>query len=357
MIAIIGAGPAGCYAAYLLAKAGKQVHIFEEHSSVGRPVQCTGIVTSSASRFVDIKKGFVINKIKKARIYSPDKKFVEVRLKKPNIIIDREKFDRYLAKKAVSAGAKLSLNSRFVGIKGSSILLRQKNMVKSISPSCIIGADGPLSPVAKSAGIFGKRCFLTGVQARARLENDNAVEFFPFAGGFAWSVPENENIARIGAAARKDIAKLFNSLKKQKKLDGRKIIEKQAGLIPIYNKCKIQKGNIFLLGDAALHVKATTGGGIVQGLTAAKALADSIITNQPYKKLLKNLNFELWIHKKARTVLDKFSKKEYNNLVEIFNKPKNKRVLENTDRDNISLIALKLLLSEPQLLKYSRYML
>jgi len=62
MISIIGAGPSGSYLAFLLAKSGKKVQIFEEHSSVGRPVQCTGIVTSSISRFIRLKKEFVINR-------------------------------------------------------------------------------------------------------------------------------------------------------------------------------------------------------------------------------------------------------------------------------------------------------
>ena len=39
-IAIIGAGPIGCYAGYLLAKVGNKVQIFENHSQVGLPIQC-----------------------------------------------------------------------------------------------------------------------------------------------------------------------------------------------------------------------------------------------------------------------------------------------------------------------------
>ena len=45
MITIVGAGPAGSYLAYLLAKQGEKVIVLEEHSAVGSPVQCTGIVT------------------------------------------------------------------------------------------------------------------------------------------------------------------------------------------------------------------------------------------------------------------------------------------------------------------------
>ena len=58
MIAIVGAGPAGSYLGHLLAKEGKDVCIFEEHSRIGSPVQCTGIVTHSIEKFLESYKGW-----------------------------------------------------------------------------------------------------------------------------------------------------------------------------------------------------------------------------------------------------------------------------------------------------------
>ena len=37
-IAIIGAGPIGCYAGYLLAKNGHTVSIYENHPQIGLPI-------------------------------------------------------------------------------------------------------------------------------------------------------------------------------------------------------------------------------------------------------------------------------------------------------------------------------
>ena len=56
MIAIIGAGPIGSYAAYMLAKKGIDVNVYEEHKVIGKPVQCTGIVSSEFSNIFDIDK-------------------------------------------------------------------------------------------------------------------------------------------------------------------------------------------------------------------------------------------------------------------------------------------------------------
>ena len=53
MISIIGGGPIGAYTAYLLAKAGEQVRIFEEHNKIGKPVQCAGIVSKNLFKVLD----------------------------------------------------------------------------------------------------------------------------------------------------------------------------------------------------------------------------------------------------------------------------------------------------------------
>ena len=39
-VAIIGAGPAGLQAAITLAQSGHPPIVFEEHSTIGQPVQC-----------------------------------------------------------------------------------------------------------------------------------------------------------------------------------------------------------------------------------------------------------------------------------------------------------------------------
>ena len=168
MISVIGGGPAGCHAAYLLAKAGKQVRIFEEHKSIGSPVQCTGIVTSSINNIVKIKKNCIINKISKAKIIS-GKSSAELKLKNSNLILDRQEFDQQIAEKAESAGAKLYLNHKYISNKGKKLVTNKK----TFNTNTIIGADGPLSSVAKANNMFGKKKFWQGIQARVKLKNEN----------------------------------------------------------------------------------------------------------------------------------------------------------------------------------------
>lgn len=356
-ISIIGAGPVGNYLAYLLAKNNFDVCVFEEHKTIGLPVQCTGITTSYLGKLVELKKDFVVNKVNKARIFAPNNRFIDVKLDN-NIILDRARFDQYLMEKAKKAGAKFFLNHRFLGYKDSIIKIQniKTNMIKEFKVDYLVGADGPLSDVAKSTGLKEKRNFLIGIQARAKLNNKNVVEFYPFIKEHAWLVPESKNIVRIGLATRKNPKRALNDFlrKRLKKYD---IIDMQAGLIPVYNpKIKTQKDNVFLVGDAATMVKATTGGGIVQGLIAARALADSIINKKSYhKEWRKAIARDLLMHLKMRNIMNKFSAKDWNYLIELFNKEKTKKILEGYDRDFPSRFLVKLVLTEPRLLYFLKH--
>jgi geranylgeranyl reductase family protein len=366
MITVAGAGPSGSYLAYLLAKNRKSVEVIEEHKEIGKPVQCAGITSERLKDFFDERemKRFLVNKINAAKIFSPNGKFVKVKLKE-NFIIDRIRFDKYLAEKAKRAGAKYYLESEFVGIEKEEnnkliIKIKTKNKIIKKTTNILVGADGPLSQVAKSAGLFKKRDFFIGMQARTKIKNSNIVEFFLFPKGIAWIIPENKSIVRVGVAAKHNANYFFRKFleKKAGKNFKKMVIEYNAGVIPVYNpRIKAQKNKkIFLVGDAATMTKATTLGGIVQGLTAAEALADSISNEKNYderwrKKIGKSLLVSLMIRK----AMNKFSEKELNDLIRILSEKKNRKLLERFDREAPAKSILKLAITEPRLLQFARF--
>ena len=153
MITIVGAGPAGSYLAYLLAKQGKDVTILEEHNTVGSPVQCTGIVTHSIEKFFKLKREVIAKRLDKVIAISKNNR-IEVSV--DEIVMWRNKFDQFTADMAQDAGAKILLNHQFIGFNGKhSIKVKDKknNKLKEIKTETIVGADGPYSAVAKSAGL------------------------------------------------------------------------------------------------------------------------------------------------------------------------------------------------------------
>ena len=363
-VTVIGAGPAGNYSAYLLAKKGHKVSVFEEHPVIGEPWACTGVITNDVlSRQITLPEEIIVNRIEKARIISPDRSIVEVKLKN-DVIIDRAGFDGHVAEMAREAGARYYVNHRFLGIQenNGNVISRIKNKnsgeIKNVESDWLVGADGPCSEVAKSAGIYGNRKFYVGLQVTASLENDNAIEFFPSEKGIAWKVPENNWSVRAGIAAIGRANAYFDEFMKQEIGQDykEKITGHQAGPIPLFNpKMKTQKGRVLLAGDAATMVKAPTLGGINQSLIAATAVAEAVETGKAYKKLWKaKLGKDLWLSLMMRKIMNRFSNREYNDLVRIFQKGRNREILEKFDRDEPRKFALKLLMREPKLLLISR---
>ncbi len=379
-IVVVGAGPAGGFSAYLLAKAGCDVKVFEEHLTIGEPVACTGVITGDVLlQRLQLPKELVVNKIAKARIIAPNKEHVEVKLKN-DIIIDRAGFDRHISQLAMDAGAKYFTNHRFesfeYGIGGNNgsggssgngekkktkkivaaIKDKTKNETRKIEADCLIGADGPISAVAKSAGLFGERQFYSGIQVTIPVDNDNVIDFYPSKEGIAWVVPENEKIARVGIAARREANSYFRKFITAVAGEGyeKKIIGWQAGPIPLYDpklKSATKDGRVLLVGDAATMVKAPTLGGINQSLIAAEAAATAIIEEKDYEKLWKKrMGKDLYLSLLMRRAMERFSDEDYNALVNIFRKEKNKQLLEKYDRDVPTKFALKLVMGEPKLL-------
>jgi flavin-dependent dehydrogenase len=333
-INIIGAGPIGSYLAYLLARKKQQVHVYEEHKTIGKPVQCAGIVTSSIFDSIDFSINPCIkNKIKKIEINSKNYS-VEFNIRRPDLIIDREKFDKLIYNKAKKSGAKFYLGKKLISVnerEGHLIsFIKSNNKIKEIPTNIVVGADGPLSLVARKINKTQK--IIPAIQARVRTKktpDKNKIIIYLKSKTFVWIIPKNE-------------------LKKYIK---GKVLEWQSGIVPCYDKF-VHKGNIYLVGDAAGQIKETTYGGIVPGLRGANALAKSILENKNYNFELKKVSRELWIHHKIRNFLNKFSEKDYDLLLKLVKQDKIKKILENTDRDNMKKSMIKIFILEPRFLYF-----
>jgi len=342
MISVIGAGPAGSFYA---SKEKNEVHLFEEHKEIGKPVACTGILTDAVENIVKVPEKLVVSKIKRFKITGPNKKSIYIDLKKTNLVLDRAKFDQFLLEKALDNNAVLHLNEKFLGFKKNII----KTSKREYETEMIVGADGPFSPVAKAADIYGNRKFVQGWQARAEFKEleEETTEIIMGLGEFSWIVPEDNKIARVGVIGINN-EKLKQDYKKI--LGASKIIEDQSGVIPLYNpRQKLRKGNVFLIGDAATQVKATTYGGIIYGLIAGRYLAEdkeSYVAN-----FNKKLGRDLWVSLKMRDLMNNMDEKQSNELLEIFKKKNNLEILENHDRNFPSKFIVQLLMKEAKLWK------
>ena len=373
MIDVIGGGHAGCFAASLLAKEGFEVNIYEAGPVIGKPVQCTGIVTKAVEEIFSLPKSMIMNTIKVARVITENGQSYDTKI--DDYIIDRAQFTQHCATMAEKNGAQLFVNHRLVSITDDQLVISHSNNKiingKNINNNKIInkkrdivvGADGPTSVVARYINPQLQRRHWYGAQALIEFDGDPDI-FEVHLGSvapnfFAWVVPEGKGLARVGLAVKDNSSLYFKKFLEKRGLQDNKIIEQQGGTIPEYDsKMKTQVGKTYLLGDAASQAKASTGGGIIQGLFAAVALRDALVDGKDYQRLWKKkIGKELWIHSKIRNIMNKFSDKDFNTLLSLFVQQKVNAILEGHDRDFPSKFLLKLILAEPRFLLFARYLL
>ncbi|MFH1590884.1 MAG: NAD(P)/FAD-dependent oxidoreductase [archaeon] len=359
MISVVGGGPAGLFSAALLARQGRNIVLYEEHKTIGQPIQCTGILTRDIDTLIRLKPQTIANRIKRIRVVSPSGKDVIIRLKRPEYITYRDRLDQQIADIAEKEGVTIKTGHRLVKATNTAVTMRHDGRTTRTPTDMIIGADGPLSAVARLRGMVrGKKHFI-GQQyvVKGDFDPDTYTAYLgrDIPGFFGWLVPENEERARIGIAASKDASAIMARFCRRALGEGYKkqIKECQAGVIPLYDpKATIQQGRTFLVGDAATQAKATTGGGIIPGLKAARALSRSIKKGTPYRTELIGLDRQLTAHLFLRRMLDRFSDADFDHLTRLTKSRRVQDVLRKTSRDRAASLLTQLPLAQPGYLRF-----
>ncbi|MDO8671453.1 MAG: NAD(P)/FAD-dependent oxidoreductase [Dehalococcoidia bacterium] len=283
---VVGAGPAGSVAARVAAAAGVKTIILERKAELGLPVRCAGYVAETIRWHVDLPSGTLAQSVAGLRTLLPDGSVQEMAV--PGYTINRAALDRHLAIEAVEAGAELFLKTTAVDRVGDRVLARQSGRELLIRPGVIIGADGPLSLVARWMGLARPQV-ATAIQYDFRLSRPLSIAEVYFRseirGGYAWLFPAGE-VARIGvafAAGAREAMAGFRSLLRKIEDEGKAIgpaLSVTGGLVPIGGPTALRRGNMLLVGDAAGLTHPMTGAGIlnaiiageIAGLAASKAV-------------------------------------------------------------------------------------
>ena len=105
-VLIVGAGPAGSFAAERLARGGARVALFDGRPA-GEPKACGGGVTAKALKAWPHLLGAVGRTVDELEMYSPSGKHLHMKLDEPFAIYSRVAFDSYLRERARAAGAEV----------------------------------------------------------------------------------------------------------------------------------------------------------------------------------------------------------------------------------------------------------
>ncbi|MEL4305397.1 NAD(P)/FAD-dependent oxidoreductase [Methanococcoides sp. LMO-2] len=375
-VVVVGAGPTGSTAARYAASYGAKVLMIEEHASIGTPVECTGLLSTRAVAECDIAPDdeFVLNSVRGAFVHSPNGTCLPIDGRKTKAyVVSRKIFDRRLVSMAVNEGAELLLKGQVTGLEEKEGLqvLSVMHMGKpvTIRARVVIGADGVKSTVARFAGLGKVKRVLSGIQIEApyRSENDDFVELFVGSrapGFFAWTVPVNENISRIGLAVEQGneqnainyLRDIISSTPHVCDRHSGSMLDLVVGGIPIGPLERTYTKGVLIAGDAAGQVKPTSGGGIytgaacakIAGEVAAKAALDEDVSAQRlsfYEKRWKGeLGRELGIGMKIHDFVGGLSDDELDEMITAMNNPAIlDMITKYGDMDHPSILIKKLL--------------
>ncbi len=349
-VSIIGGGVAGTSSALKISEKINPENITLIEKKPHFKKACSGILTYAKDELIKIPNYVIKSRVTKFRIYSPNNKFLELNFKKPDTVCERELLNEYLTSEAIKKGVKVLQPAVLEKINQDSITVNSKE----IPTTHLIGADGFNSTVAKLTNLSTNTKYFVGAKAIVEKEHDNAIEVYPNYGCFAWAVPHGEGQMEIGSMSHPHQGAVFNKFLKRFNC---KVLSQDGALIPLHNpfvKTYKKHGNmqIYLVGDAAGMVKATTGGSIIQSFIASQLVAEAIVNNSKFSWRRK-LGFELFAHLMTRKFLDKFKEKDWDELISTLSDPAVKEVLETETRDNVKYLLPKLLLKKPILMKYA----
>jgi digeranylgeranylglycerophospholipid reductase len=304
-VLVVGAGPAGSVAALEAQRAGPglDVLLLERDRAVGAPVRCAEGVGDAGLREFANPDGapWAARKITRVIFLAPDDTEVKVAEREVGWILDRTRFDAFLAGRAVAAGAHLSVGTEATGMVRTSdgrwaVTVRGPGGTDTVRARVVIGADGVETMVGRWAGLDTRvpsrdmeSCAQYVVQG---IEFDPDAIYLQFGdqiapGGYAWLFPKGEGIANVGLGI---LALKSNGKSARDYLDawiarryprGARLGYTVGGVIVHPTIKQTTTDGVLIAGDAAHMVNPLSGGGIVNamkagrlaGHTAAQAIA------------------------------------------------------------------------------------
>lgn len=273
-VEIVGASFAGLACAQACAARGLDTVVWERKRDAGEAVRTTGILVKEAADELDPPVELT-RTLHAVRLYSPSLDWVD--LEAPGyrfLATDTPELLRSLAGRAQDVGADIRWGAPFRPPRLAPIL---------------VGADGPLSGVARAAGLGVNRRFLTGVEyeltgvrgVEERLHVFLDSELAP--GYIAWVVP-GVHTTQVGLASRRSgkppLDAFMRRISDVFDLSDARRVATRGGLIPIGGTVRrFARPDVVLVGDAAGIVSPLTAGGIHTALGSGRAAGLSIVSH------------------------------------------------------------------------------
>ncbi len=291
-VTIIGAGPSGAYAAYLMAGRGLRV-LLCDRASFPREKTCGGGLSAKTLDLLEFDISPVVERrLRGAWLTFRNADAVVKDLgPKSGVAVLRSKFDALIIERARARGAEFRPSCAFEYARTEGDALEVTTSSGIIRTKYLIGADGVFSRIRSA--FFGRDTVMYAPAVEAWIYVPPPVidsyedrVLFDFGGmprGYGWIFPKRDhlNVGVYSLFGSTDINRdLRDFIAMYASLRTYDAIEYRGYAIPLKNRRGLyQKGNVWLVGDAAGFAESFYGEGIYFGLRSAviagRAIAQS----------------------------------------------------------------------------------
>jgi digeranylgeranylglycerophospholipid reductase len=293
-VLVVGAGPAGAVAAWHAKQAapGLDVVLLERDRAVGSPVRCAEGVGDAGLREFANPDGadWTARKITRVIFQAPDDTEVVVAERGVGWILDRTRFDAYLAAEAAAAGAHVLVGAEATGMSRNGderwdVRVKERGQDTVYRARVVIGADGVETMVGRWAGL-DTRVPARDMESCAQyvlqgIECDPDAIYLQFSeaiapGGYAWIFPKAVGVANVGLGL---VALKTDGRNARQYLDA--WVDRRfptaartgytvGGVIVHTTIKKTYADGVMVAGDAAHMINPLSGGGITNAMKAGR---------------------------------------------------------------------------------------
>ena len=283
-VAVIGAGPAGTFAAWAASKKGLSAVVLEEHERIGEPVHCGECLSLLATQRLglELPDEAVSSRVKGIRVVWPDRSnsFIE----EPGYSLEKERFEQFLGKLGQESGATYRMKHRVTGLKREDGAWQISTTAGDYSSKIIIDASGAAGAASRLLSLNPEPKKVVGLQYElAPIESDGFIDFFLWPRlaphGYLWVIPKKGGRANVGLVTNDapNTRKYLEQFIGEYGLKEKKKVGKIAfgGMIPASGPvARTYSDGIMLAGDAAGFTSPMFEGGTALAMASGKFAAE-----------------------------------------------------------------------------------
>ncbi len=209
-IAVVGGGPAGLSAAYMAAKSGAKVVLFEKDQAIAHNIRTSGVTWVSEMERLGIPSK-LYNSVQNFRFISPSNDVLITADVAKSCVLDVRGAYQYLAFLAAKEGAHLMIKSTVTDVikdgqkKVAGVKVNTPIGKLTVRSTLIIDASGFSTVIGRKAGAAPQwKRFGVGAEYECYCEDFDSKTWALMVGqkysdaGYAWFFPVSQNRVRIG---------------------------------------------------------------------------------------------------------------------------------------------------------------